>query len=185
MIPLFVQKILRRWHFQVIKALYCNCFPNKPGSGCQGSSVSCRISGIGRKQGFFGMDTDIVFPNMHSGTRVTRDVHVAFHDPTSGQKAVLVQVASPYQLYLTSWGAFALSSRIKLSTDSPAVHSRPHRFTSAGRGKKSSWRVKHPETHGYLFRLSNQQPSSSEHMLDEATCRAILFRVAGPGGFNP
>ena len=45
------------------------------------------------------------FSNMRSGTRVLRDVHVVFHDPKSGQKPVLVQAASQYQLYLTSSGA--------------------------------------------------------------------------------
>ena len=118
----------------------------------------------------------LFFPNMHAGTR---DVHVAFHDPTSWTKtsscpsSISISVVS-HQLRPH------LHCHPGLSYQPINLHSVrvPIVSMSAGRVGKSSWRLKsttwtynhHPQTHGYLFRLSNQQPSCSENMLDKATC---------------
>ena len=65
---------------------------------------------------------------------------------------------------------------------------------SGGRVGKSSWRLNitnwthnhHPQTASRVFpywATSNLLPV--KNLLDEATCRAILFPIAGPGAFNP
>ena len=78
MIPLFVQKILRRWHFQVISV-------TSHGAVAKGrvSLVAlAALEGIKFLGDGFGLEM--------------------FMTPRVGQKAVLVQVASQDQLYLTS-----------------------------------------------------------------------------------
>ena len=86
---------------------------------------------------FLGMDTDLFLPNTHSGTRVTRDVHVAFHDPTSWTKTSSCPSGISISVVSHQLRCIALSSRINRLTCSPFMSPS---FHGCRKGGKSSCR---------------------------------------------